>query len=195
MAFDREGRRAEADQAFDQLLQISAEANPWVVGLLNKRSGRLIDQGRWKEAIVAATYGLESAERYGTSNDQATAAAYVICASAHVSSDQVVTRANRIIDLSGDKHPVDGALAALCRGDKAKAKDMILSGLNNSKTRLLMILNLQPASARPMPISYKSASVDLGDFAQSDDELTAEVMRYGRFLPANLFPAISIEGK
>ena len=194
VAFDREGRRAEADQAFDQLLQVSAEANPWVVGLLNKRAGRLIDQGRWKEAIVAATYGLESAERYGTANDQATAAAYVICASAHVPSDPVETRANRTIDMSGDKYPVAGAVAALCRGDKAKAKAMILSGLNNSKTRLLMIQNMQSASARPMPISYKSASVDLGDFAQSDDELTAEVMRYGRFLPANLFPAISIEG-
>jgi hypothetical protein len=195
VALDREGRRDEADQAFDSLTQVSVETNPWMLSLLNNRTGRLIDQGRWANAMVAARDSLTAAERYGSIHYQASAAANIICVAAHVPSDPAVERANAILVLNGDKEPVASAFAALCRGDKTKAKAMILAGLRNEDSRWLMVLNAQAARASPLPIAYKSTAVDLGEFVRSDTELTAEFNRYGRFLPDDLQLKVSTEGK
>jgi|GEM_PF-4138972 len=193
VAFDREGRSEEADQAFNLLTQLSPETSPWVLTLWINRANRLADQGRWVEAMSASKDVLLAAERYGSVFDQVTASATMVCIAVHQPSDAMVERANALLLLNAAKLPFHAAVAAICRGDKVAAKSFTLAALKNEDTRYFAILNLQPHAASKLPVAPKSAVADLGEFVRSDPELVAELNRHGRFLPTELNLMISNE--
>lgn len=194
-ALDREGRRQEADEAFNLLASVSLEANPWMLTLLNHRTARLSDQGRWVDAMSAAKDSQAWAERYGIPFDQLTAATNMVCIAPHVPGGREVDRANALIVLNEIKFPLAAAIGALCRGDKVAAKAYTLAALKDEDNRGMVLSSLQPQGASKLPLKTMSAVPDLGEFVRSDPELTAEFNRYGRFLPVELQLTVSADEK
>ena len=195
VALDREGRTAEADEAYDRLTQVSVETNPWMLSLLNIRAGRLIDQERWVNAMAASKDHLAMAERYGGPYQQSFAAANVICAATRLQSDPLVERANAILLLNSDKFPIAAAIAALCRNDKITAHKLVLAALASEDSRSLALINMQPPGAYKLPVAMRSALPNLSDFVMGDPELQAAFNRYGRILPSELHLRLSTERK
>lgn len=190
VAFDRTGRRAEADQAYDLLTQVSPEANPWIFSLWNIRTGRLADQGRWQAAMAAGKEHLAAAERFGDYYAQTFAAVNLACIAPHLAdtpADPAIVRANAILMRSRNKLPIIAAVAAFCQGDKVSARTLTLAALENEDTRGLALLNLQPWGASKLPVRAKGAVADLGDWVRSDPDLLTAFNRYGRFIPPELY--------
>lgn len=195
VALDREGRRAEADAALDTVVRVPVEGNAWLLSIWHNRASRLAAQERWPEAFAAAKAALVADEKYGDGNQQTFGASLVVCIAPHGPADPIVDRAKALLVLNEERVPVAGASAALCRGDRVKAKALALAALRNDGTRYLAMLNMQPAGAAPLPVDRKSSPPDLGAFVRSDPELLAEFNLYGRMLPSELFPPISTEAR
>lgn len=193
VALDREGLRAEADTAFDLITRVPIEGNTWLLTVWYNRAIRLADQGRWPDAFKAAKDALSMDEKFGNDHQKTFGASLVTCISPHVPADPSVDRAKALLVLNGTKVPVAGAVAALCRGDKVKAKALALQALGNEDTRFLALLNMEPPNALAFPVDRKSPLPGLFDLVRSDPGLLGEFNRYGRMLPIELYPPISTD--
>lgn len=186
-AFDREGRRDEADAAFELIARIPPEDRPWLTTMLNNRTGRLADQGRWGEAWSAGLYGLEVAEQSGNSYPLAVAAAYLLCIAPNVSDAPNARRASAIIDAQAAENPFPAAFAAYCQGNRDKARDLVIKTLRDDDNRQTALHGLQPPGASKLGSDAPSALPDLSEFVRTDAALATELAKYGRQLPTDLF--------
>lgn len=188
-ALDHSGRRAEADALSDRLGTINADKDHgWVVSFVINRADRLISQGRWREALPATELAVTVANKFGNSYAKESALANRFCAAAKVDPKRAELAAWWPEIAKGWKHNASSAItAALCVGNRAEARRLMVLALSEPDLRS----NVLPG-AQPVAFSlYGDFGADLPDPAVllvGDPALTKLFEKYGRILPKELLP-------
>lgn len=188
-SLDALGRRAEADEMADRIGLLSPDDDRgWVVSFAINRAYRLVDQGRWREALPAAELAMKVAADNGNDYARQIAATARFCAAFKLDPAapdlpdawQEITR--RAKDSIGSS-----VMAALCKGDTAAARRFLVAGLEDPATRTRALELLQPPGFVLAPPS-QSAVTDPHTLLAGDPKLRALFLKYGRPLPDSLLP-------
>ncbi len=188
-ALDNLGRRGEADKLMDRLGTLPPEGNrAWVVSFAINRSTRLVDQGRWAEALPAAELAMKVAADHGNPYAQQLAAYARFCAATNLNPNNLELAGWwKAIEANWKEGIEVTVTAALCKGDRVAAERIVRLGLADPDTRAKVLVILQPAAFsfdRPQP----GGPPDARGLLEGNPKLRALFLKYGRDLPAPLLP-------
>lgn len=188
-ALDALGRRTEADAAMDRVGLLSSAGNRgWVVNFAINRAFRLVDQGRWREALPAAELAMQVAQDNGSAFAKQIAGTARYCAAVKLDPTAARLKEDWAAIVAFAKDSIGSSVvAALCAGNLEAARAFLRDGLEDPDTRSTALGLVQP-EGYALVLPFKSAVPDPSILLTQDPNLRAVFQKYGRQLPAHLLP-------
>jgi tetratricopeptide (TPR) repeat protein len=190
-AYDELDRPNAADAVYDRLAAIPADSNPWVVNFLINRQGRLVEHGRWDDALPANDLARDVAGRFGTPYARASVAGDRVC---------LLRKLGRIEDSDGELEallprfedsPSAVSSALMCAGREDEAATLVADLMRDPDENQLILSYVQLAD----PDDEPSAVPQLRDLIQARDDLRNEAFKWVRLLPDEFRPVRRPDGE
>jgi hypothetical protein len=191
-AWDRRGDVARADKIFDDLALLPADKHPWVVNFVINRQGRLLELGRWEEALAAGAIARTVAGEYGSPYARAAVASIFGCAHyklGHIAEGQ---RELDFLVAHADDYPSGSLLVLQCAGRDDEAAAVAKQLLDQPSKRDGLLLEFQDARFSLWSMR-ESVLPDSAELIRSRPDLLAEALKYVRVLPDRLIPARNLK--
>lgn len=186
-AYDSLGEIDRADAIFDELAQVDAQENFWVVNFVINRASRLIGYGRWEEGLEAA--GLARSVPGSTYAEMIvakdhTCALYALGRAGEAESELAFLRENRIESVHL------AAQGLLCAGLRDEAAELLIEGLRDPVMRVAAVGALQ---VREADLFYTQSILPAPRDLMADyPELASAYYEQARDLPEAFIPRAAL---
>lgn len=187
-AHDALGDFVKADRIFDSftMLDNPANQNGWLVNFLINRASRLVDQTRWKEGLVAAKIAERIANETGNDYARMLVRKAKSCALHNLGQIEETQATLKEVET----HHEDSLLVAvetfLCVGDRKRAAEITVKGLENEKERRTLIEALQNPLFDPFYSNSQLPTVH--DELRTHPDVTKAFDRVARSIPDQFVP-------